>query len=197
MGDRWGSEGPPNEAYSRVTRDLRAVTAEFAAYLDGLPQRLSGDFDCRVRPMTGEELAQLRPDLDHHPDRPEIDELDAYAVVPSDPACATLLVRRYSFDGASSVHLAAGIGAETQAPYCLCDACDEDSGEMVRETERFVSMVTSGFREFLRPAERRGSVPAAKGWMERGYEWSGGSSAGSSAQTTGTPYSATWRAWPD
>ena len=197
MGDRWGREGPPDEAYSRVTRDLRAVTAEFAAYLDGLPQRLRDDFDCRLRPVSGGELERLHPHRGHDPARPEVEEQDTYAVQPAGAGCATLLVRRYRFDHASSVQLAAGLGAATQAPYCLCDACDEDSEEMVHETEQFISMVTSGFHEFLRLAERRGSVPAAKGWMERGYEWSGGSSVGSSAQTSGTPYSATWRAWHD
>jgi hypothetical protein len=196
MGDRWGREGPPDEAYSRVTRDLRAVTAEFAAYLDGLGQRLLDDFDCQLRPVTEEELERLHPHRGHDPARPEVEEQVTYAIEPVGGGCATLLVRRYLFDGASSVQLAAGLGAATQAPYCLCDACDEVSAEMIGETEEFIAMVTSGFHEFLRPAQPAGGRAAEQGWMERGHEWSGGRSVGGSAEVTGTPYSETWDSWP-
>ena len=126
MGDRWGPEGPPDEAYSRVSRDLEAVTAAFAAHLDRLRDKLLARFECRVRPATAAELERLGH-ATH--DR---EEVDAYAVEPADPGSATLLVDRYVWEGGTSVSLAAGRSAASGAPGCFCDACDEDSDEMIR-----------------------------------------------------------------
>src|SRR5215204_6225424 len=57
MGDTWGADGPPSEAYRRVTRDLAAVTTGFAAYLDKLPTRLVSvameKYACSLRARPG------------------------------------------------------------------------------------------------------------------------------------------------
>ena len=193
MGDRWGPEGPPDEAYSRVSRDLEAVTAAFAAYLDRLRGGLLVRFDCRVRPATGAELQRLGHGTH---DR---DEVDAYAVEPADPGSATLLVDRYLWEGGTSVSLAAGRSAVSGAPGCFCDACDEDSDEMIDTVDRFVTMVESGFREFRRPVDpdASGRVRSGpRGWLEVGYEWAGGRTVGASAAVRGEVFTAEWGPWP-
>jgi len=193
MGDRWGPEGPPDEAYSRVSRDLEAVTAAFAAYLGGLRDQLLARFVCRVRPATGPELQRLG-----HGTR-DRDEVDVYAVEPADPGAATLLVDRYLWEGGTSVSLAAGRSAASEAPDCFCDACDEDSDEMIDTVDRFVRMVGSGFREFRRPVDpdafgRAGNTP--RGWLEVGCEWAGGHTIGASAGVRGEVFTAEWGPWP-
>lgn len=78
MGDTW-PDGLPDEAYSRVTRDLASVTADFAAYLDDLPDRLTTRYRCRVRPLTRHERERVVRDLS--------DAAEGYAVEPDDPDC--------------------------------------------------------------------------------------------------------------
>ena len=51
MADSWGDDGPPDDAYGRLSRDLAAVTADYAAYLEHLPTRLAAEYVCEVRAM--------------------------------------------------------------------------------------------------------------------------------------------------
>jgi hypothetical protein len=55
----WGPDGPPEEAYSRVTRDLAVVTAAFAEFLEELPGRLTAEYDCVVRDPDQGEVERL------------------------------------------------------------------------------------------------------------------------------------------
>lgn len=189
VGDTWGREGPPDEAYSRVSRDLAVVTAGFTAFLDGLPGRLATAFDCTVREPTAEELARLR-----RLSGLQLDE--AYVVEPADPASATLLVGRGTFEHGAFAVLGLGRGTDALVPTCFCDACDEDSESLADQVEELLAVVTGGFHEFRRPApaglvRRRG----ARRRTEQGFEWRGGSSVGGGPDG-GEPYDARWRAWP-
>lgn len=61
MGLRWGREGPPEVAYSRVTRDLSEVYAGLPADVSRRLQRLAGEFEVRVRRGRPSELDLRQP----------------------------------------------------------------------------------------------------------------------------------------
>ena len=190
MADTWGDEGPPEEAYSRVTRDLAAVTAGFAEFLDELPARLVASYDCLVRELPDDEVGRLseqRPGL-----------LSTYAVVPSDPGSATLLVGRRVYEGGVAVVLAFGVAAVEAVPDCFCDACDEDSESMVEQVEEFVNAATGGCREFRRPYRSRpGELLDGGGpWMEHGVDTASGAWAHASRSVTGDSFDRDWAPWP-
>ena len=109
-GDRWGIEGPPEEAYSRVTNPERFQPLHAAA--TGLLDRLEREF--AVERLEGhdadDELGRLR--LARPPIR----------LVPQDPQAAPILVAFTDFPG---LHLRFGSWRTEPFPDCGCDACDE------------------------------------------------------------------------
>lgn len=190
MADTWGDDGPPDDAYERHSRDLAAVTAEYAAYLDDLPTRLTTEFACAVRAATVEEVDWLLNgsplELDH-----------AFVVHPGVDGCATLLIGRGRFEGGTTAQIGFGVATRASLPSCFCDACDEDSESLISETEQYVRIVTSGCREFRRPnGPVQGADPRDGPWMESGYVWAGGRSSGASAGVRGEPFMREWREWP-
>ena len=190
MADRWGPEGPPPEAYSRVTRDLAAVTAGFSAWLDTLPGRLTTTYDCVVREPTAAELERLG-----EPKQP-LDEV--YVVQPADDRAAPLLVARTTHDGGAGVLLRTGVAIDEGIPGCLCDACDEDSDSLIEQTEEIVAVAVGGCREFRQHYRRSLGQRLADGpWMEHGYERPDGTTAcHASASVRGDAFSRVWVAWP-
>ena len=81
----------PSDAYGRHSRDLAAVTAEYAAYLGDLPARLTSEYVCQLREATVDQVEWLlngSPAELHH----------VFALDPGVDACATLLVGRGQFD---------------------------------------------------------------------------------------------------
>ncbi len=189
MASTWGRAGPPDEAYSRVSRDLAAVTAGFAAYLDDLPRRLTETFDCAVREPTAQERARLGA-----AGRFE----QAYVVQPAGAGCSPLVVGRSTFEGGAGAVLAGGVAIAEIVPTCFCDACDEDSETLIDQTEEVLAAVTGGCREFRAryrqsPWQRLADGP----WMEHGYARpDGNASKHASAGVTGEPFDRTWTAWP-
>lgn len=221
MGDRWGPDGPPSEAYSRVSRDLAAVTVGFTAYLDGLPDRLVAAYDCAVRPVTSAELIRLRQRGSRRDS-----EGTVYAVEPRGPDRATLLVDRTTFERGEFATVGIGQVITELIPNCFCDACDEDSDSLIAQTDTLVEVTVGGFREFRRTyrPRRAGRDPAASpsallpdarpglaptdvsrptgrlvddtaGWLEEGYEWRGGMSAGASGDVRGALFDRQWNPW--
>jgi hypothetical protein len=180
MGDTWGVEGPPDEAYSRVTRDLAEVTGEFGRYLDVLPSRLTSLLVCKVRDWTVAEAERMAEG--------SLLFSEAYAVEPGDSAGATLLVGRGFGDG-HWAKLAFGFGSEVGLPTCGCDACDEDSDDLIEEAEVFIRAATGGCREF----RRRSPV---RRWVTQGWETAGSSASASSRGASGRPFTRVWRPWP-
>ncbi len=159
MGDTWGVQGPPSQAHSRVSRDLRADTAGFGDYLDQLPRDLTARFASRVRQAAPSEREPVRGQATFAVD-------EAVTVVPDGADRASLVLVRGRFEG--GVRAAVGIGCAVTAllPVCFCDACDEDSESLVEQAEEYVRVVTAGFVEFRRPtapASVRGSS-AARRW---------------------------------
>lgn len=191
MGSRWGDGDPPEEAYSRVTRDLAAVTARYARWLDDLPARLTDGYACEVRELTATERARLERMM-----RVE----HGYAVQPEDPAAATVLVGRWTSEGGAGATLAFGIAAMELVPDCFCDACDVESDELVEQAEDFLGNALGGCTEFRRPHRPRRrppvwSRPWVRRWLEEGYESGNRHAAHSGDEVTGEEFTRQWRPW--
>ena len=143
---RWGSEGPPPDAYSRVT--------------DAERFRPLHDFALR-------SLAQLHASFN-------VDRVDGYGLdnelevgdlarasvrlVPRDPKAAPLAVTFTTFPG---LKVRVGRWCTAVFPACGCDACDETAdGETVRLAELIEDVAAGRLRE-------RVAVPSAgDGWQE-------------------------------
>jgi uncharacterized protein DUF6226 len=190
MADRWGAEGPPREAYSRVTRDLAAVTAGFAAWLDELPRRLTATYDCMVREPAASDLARLG--------EVSVPLDEVYVVQPADDRSAPLLVARTTHEGGAGVLLRTGVAIDVGVPGCFCDACDEDSDSLIEQTDEIVSVAVEGCREFRQRYRRSLGQRLADGpWLEHGYERpDGGAARHASASVRGDTFSRVWEPWP-
>jgi hypothetical protein len=159
IGNRWGAEGPPLEAYSRVTDPERFGSLHRVA--EELLDRLEREFDTERAEGYG-----LDPELEQgiKVARPSA------TLVPRDAGAAPIVVAFSAFPG---IVVRFGRWCTAAFPTCGCDACDEAAES---ESERLKSMIenlTAGrFRESIRmPAE-------GTAWQEWEF-WSGG---GRSAQ---------------
>ena len=136
MGDRWGMEGPPEEAYSRVTNPERFQSLHDAAI--ELLDRLEREFAVKrfvgcVSDAEMEKASNARP---------------AVRLVPDDPESAPIAVAFTDFPGLS---IKFGHWCRKWLPICGCDACDETADEVIEEMTWLVdSVVSGGFREVVR-----------------------------------------------
>jgi hypothetical protein len=152
-GHRWAAEGPPLEAYSRVTNPERfASLHDFAAEL---MDRLELEFDVERTEGSGldtelEEGCKLA--------RPSV------TLVPRDTGAAPVVIVFSAFPG---LRVRFGRWCTSAFPTCRCDACDET---VESETERLKSLLdnlTAGrFREAIR------IPPDGPAWKESEF-WSG------------------------
>ena len=131
MSGRWGPEGPPQEAYSRVTNPERFAPLVHAA--DALVAELVGRYDVRAEP---------------------VDVEDTLRTVRLTPASgAQLVIAVTAFPG---VRLYFGHWCRTAAPVCGCDACDEDADDAIATLREVVANVVAGrFSERLTRHPRR------------------------------------------
>ena len=139
MGGRWGPDGPPEEAYSRVTRNLQAVFGGLHPHADRLVNDLAARHGAQVTAPTQAEALRLARHLDL---------LRAVVVRPPDPA-ASPLVMGWTAHPAVVVAFGNHLSPEI-VPTCGCDACDEDLGDAVREVDEVVAGVVGGFDEVIR-----------------------------------------------
>ena len=186
-GDRWGPEGPPKEAYSRVTNPERFQPLHGAAI--ELLGRLERDFD-----VEREEGYGLDEELEKHfdPARPGV------RLTPLDPQAAPIVVVFTKFLG---LHFRFGSWRTEPFPNCGCDACDETADGSIEEMTRMVEAVVSGgFREAVLVPRLLGS-----GWRESEFRYNGGysSSRGNvprsrALEMTGGKLNVTldWKPWP-
>ncbi len=190
MADSWGADGPPDEAYSRVSRDLHALTADFATYLDALPSQLTAAYDCAIRVPEPHELGKVQTD------GVSLDEV--YVVQPADPRACALVVARLSSEGGASVLLRTGFAIAEDIPSCFCDACDEDSESLIKQTRDVVELAVDGCEEFRRPYRQKVRQILADGrWMEHGYTRPDGSwTSHAGASVRGEAFSHAWPPWP-
>jgi hypothetical protein len=189
VAETWGPEGPPEEAYSRVTRDLAVVTAAFAEYLEDLAGRLTAAYDCVVREPDQGELERLSAAGSR--------AIDCFVIAPVDPLSAPLLIARDSFEGGTTAVVGLGRVVDEMVPDCLCDACDADSASSIAQMTELVDVATHGFREFRRPYVAGPDELLWKGpWTQIGYEVDGEvmwSRAGHTVK--GEEFSVSWRPW--
>jgi len=175
-----------------VTRDLAAVTAGFASFLDRLPETLMETYDCAVAEPTGQQRDRLRR-LSSMLD-------DSFVIASSDNACAKLLVGPESFDGGVTAVLGLGRAIDEFIPSCLCDACDVDSDSLIEQASELVQVAVEGFHEFRRPHVADPDELLFEGpWLEVGFDSVDGTSSSSSRaghNVKGEEFSVKWRAWP-
>ena len=147
-GDRWGIEGPPKEAYSRVTNPERFQPLHGAA--TGLLDRLERGF--AVERLEG-------PDAD--------DELGskslarpAIRLTPHDSQAAPIVV---AFSEFPRLHVRFGSWRTEPFPNC---GCDETADGSMEEMIEMVEAVAGGFREAMR-------VPLllGHGWQESEFRF--------------------------
>lgn len=132
-GGRWGSAGPPPEAYSRVT-DADRFRPLHGLILD-LLAKLEADFDIERAEGYGLDV-ELEAGVAARP---------SVRVAPTDSAAAPIVVVFSSFPG-----LTVRYGRLTMQsfPSCGCDACDETADSAwERLNEQIDSIVAGGFRE--------------------------------------------------
>jgi hypothetical protein len=188
-GDRWGIEGPPKEAYSRVTNPERFQPLHGAA--TGLLDRLERGF--AVERLEG-------PDAD--------DELGskslarpAIRLTPHDSQAAPIVV---AFSEFPRLHVRFGSWRTEPFPNCGCDACDETADGSIEEMIRMVEAVVSGgFREAMRVPPLLGD-----GWQESEFRFDDGHggfsrsrgrvSRSRALEITGGKLNVTleWKPWP-
>ena len=136
-GGRWGPEGPPPEAYSRVTnaerfRPLHGAMLEIIG-------RLENDFEVEREDGYGLD-EELEKGL----------ELAGPSVRlnPRNAGAAPIGVVFSNFPG---LHLRFGRWYKEPFPSCGCDACDESAEGEIERLAEMVEDVTAGrFREALR-----------------------------------------------
>ena len=150
-GGRWGLEGPPPEAYSRVTNPERFAPLHpiAMAHLRRLQEQFAVERVEDYEPVRGLRQAALA--------RPTV------RLKPTDSKAAPILV---AFTKFPSLIVQCGLLVEFGFPGCGCDACDATAdGEQERLTLVIDSVVTGRFRESIR-------VPL---WGEAKLKWELGS----------------------
>ncbi len=161
---RWGREGPPEEAYGRVTNPER-----FAPLHDATLEmigRLEAGFDVERAEGYGldKELEGKRGLA-----RPSV------RLSPADPEAAPITVVFTDFPG---LFVRFGRWAEEIFPVCGCDACGGTAEEEIeRLTEKTHSLTISGLRETVEapwwPFWGDGSLEAEwRGPSDYGRHWS-------------------------
>jgi hypothetical protein len=135
-GRKWGLEGPPPEAYSRITNAERFESLHRVTLVH--LERLQGRFD--VERVEGYGLDQ---DLEQvNLTRPSV------KLIPADSKAAPIVVAFTSFPG---VIVRCGFLLVLGFPACGCDACDETAdGERQRLAEVMDDVVHGRFRELIR-----------------------------------------------
>jgi Family of unknown function (DUF6226) len=133
--NRWGSEGPPPEAYSRITNPGRfRPLLHIALTLLG---QLHASFDVRRIEGYGLDGELEVGDLA----RPSI------RLVPGDSTAAPLAVTFTTFPG---LRVRAGRWCTAVFPSCGCDACDESADDEAARLAQMIDDVVAGrFRERL------------------------------------------------
>ena len=148
-GTKWGPDGPPPEAYSRVTdaerfRPLHAAMREIIA-------RLQREYDVTLSEGYG---------LDEELERRVTLAAPTIRLTPSDDGAAPISI---AFTDLPGLYLRFGRWLMEPFPDCGCDACDESAEGEIENLTDVIDDVTAGrFREGIR-------IPLLSGpaWKER------------------------------
>ena len=147
----WAGEGPPDEAYSRVTEPERFMPLH--EWTLETVKRLQAEYDVTLEEGKGIDAELERSALA----RPTI------KLIPGQDSCAPVTIAFTDFPG-----LAVRVGrwVTDYFPSCGCDACDEmPDGEFEGLTELLDDVVAGRFRETMR------LQPGGNGWSSRDF-WS-------------------------
>lgn len=128
MRRRWGPEGPPDEAYSRVTNPERFRPLH--AYADRVLERLEARYD-----VDREEGHGLDDELERNSAKPTV------RLLPRSSDAGPLTVAFSSFPG---LFVRLGRWVFEPLPACGCDACDESLDEQQGRLASMVDGLTSG-----------------------------------------------------
>lgn len=156
----WGGEGPPDEAYSRVTEPERFWPLH--EWTLEVVDRLLTEYDVTLEEnkLTDTELelsTLVRPIM---------------KLTPSQDSCAPITIAFTDFPG---ITVRVGRWVTDQFPSCGCDACDEmPDEEFVGLTELLDDVVGGRFRESMR------LQPGGDGWSGREFWSAEGHSSGES-----------------
>jgi hypothetical protein len=147
--NRWGSKGPPPEAYSRVTNPERFRPLHNVALK--MLEQLQDAFNVERSEGYGLDSELEVGNLA----RPSV------RLVPRDPNAAPLAIAFTTFPG---LRIRVGRWLTDRFPGCGCDACDETVDDEATRLAELVDNVTAGrFRESV-------SVPVdGNGWQESEY----------------------------
>ena len=146
----WGSEGPPDDAYSRVTEPERFKPLHDWA-LEAVA-RLQANYEVALDESEGMDAELERSPLS----RPTL------KLTPLHDSCAPITI---AFTDSPGLAVRYGRWVTEWFPTCGCDACDEmPDEEFERFTELLSDVVAGRFRESLRGGD---------GWSEKEF-WSAG-----------------------
>jgi hypothetical protein len=185
-GYRWGVEGPPLEAYSRVTNPERFASLHDVAA--ELLDRLELEFDAERR-----ELFSLDPEVEEgiRLARPSV------SLVPRDAGSAPLVIAFSAFPG---VRVRFGRWCIIAFPTCGCDACDETAESEAERLKLMVDNLTEGcFEEAIRIRADGAPSKEWKSWSAGGRfaEWSQlDQSHARQLVGAGDQSAYAWRLWP-
>lgn len=156
----WGPEGPPYEAYSRVTEPERFLP--LVDWTLDLLSRLEAMYD-----VSREENYRLDAELERiPPTRPTI------RLRPGRDSSAPITVAFYDQPG---IYVRFGRSFMERFPNCACDACDECAeGEFQRFKETVEAVVAGQFREWFR-LQPDGSGQAGREFWSDDLQRRGGS----------------------
>ena len=156
----WSGEGPPDEAYSRVTeperfRPLHEWTLEAV-------KRLQTEYELILEEGTGIDAELERSTLARH----------TMKLTPRQESCAPVTI---AFTDFPSLEVRVGHWVTDRFPSCGCDACDEmPEEEFERFTELLSDVVAGRFWESMRLQPGGDGWSSSKLWSEEGRS-SGGS----------------------
>jgi hypothetical protein len=182
--NRWGLEGPPHDAYSRVANVGRFKPLH--AFTSDLIDRLNIEFDVARTEGFG---------LDRELEQMEI-VLPSVGLMPPDAKRAPLVVAFTAFPG---VHVRFGRWYTRAFPACGCDACDETFEGESELLSWMIHQLTEGrYREAIRKSSRGDSFGEHEFWSLDGRR--SGGDARLSEGLDGAAHSGglicDWQPWP-
>ena len=157
----WSGEGPPDEAYSRVTEPERFKPLHEWA-LEAV-ERLQTEYEVILEEGTGIDAELERSTLA----RPTM------RLIPRQESCAPITI---AFTDFPSLRVRVGLWVTDRFPSCGCDACDEMPEEEFERFSELLSDVVAGrFWESMRMQPGGNGWSSRKFWSEEECRSSGGS----------------------
>jgi hypothetical protein len=180
---RWDINGPPEEAYGRITNPERFLPLQDAAL--HLSEWLEQEYVVAREEDYGrddqiEEVELSRPSI---------------KLVPASPGSAPIV---FAFTAFPSIILRFGRCSTESFPSCGCDACDETVEEEITYLRQVIADIVEGrFREMIRVGLTGKVSIRWELWSDDGRSWSGGDvRGGHKLLGRGRKAATKWKPWP-